>query len=75
MKAETLKIATLNNIIQEIEIFEFGLQNIQKKMEQALVEANHFSYGVLADMQQNQLNKIEASKYAYNQILKTLLPI
>jgi hypothetical protein len=75
MKKETLKIATLNNIIQEIEIFEFGLQNIHKKMEDAIVKANHFSYGVLSDMHQNQLNKIEASKYAYNEILKTLLPI
>jgi hypothetical protein len=26
-------------------------------------------------MHQEQLNKIEASKYAYNEILKTLLPI
>jgi hypothetical protein len=75
MKKETLKIATLNNIIQEIEIFEFGLQNIHKKMEEALVKANHFSYGVYANMHQEQLNKIEASKYAYNEILKTLLPI
>ena len=75
MKEETLKIRNLKNIIQEIDIFEYGLKNIQKKMEQALVEANHFSYGVLADMHQEQINKIKASKYSYNEILKTLLPI
>ena len=75
MKEETFKIANLNNIIQELDIFEYGLKNIQKKMEQALIEANNFSYGVLADMHQDQINKIKASKYAYNEILKTLLPL